>query len=521
MLDGPSMGIKMSVSRREFLRCSSAAALGATLPAAVAAGDDSPAQALQHRLAADPLRPQYHLMPAANWMNDPNGPIYYRGVYHMFFQYNPGASVWGDMHWAHATSPDMIHWRHEPVAMAPTPGGYDRDGVFSGSMVLDNGVPTVLYTGVMPPVADVEATLRDGTHVWKEVQCLATSSDGLRTWKKLPEPVIATPPPGMQVTGFRDPCLWREGNTWLLILGSGTHEKGGAILLYRSSDLRHWTYLHPLVEGAGNGQKNINPVDTGEMWECPDFFPLGGKHVLIISTMGKVRYKVGTYKDQRFFPEKDGVVDWGAYYAAKTMLDRNGNRILWGWIPETRPEAEHRAAGWAGAMSLPRTLSLTANNELRMDVAPVARDLRGACIQASRKMDAAARDRTLSGLRINGLAAEVIVDLRPSAEHPCKISLRAESGEIFAAITVSAKGEGGQLEAPGVSAPLAASANQSLRIHLLLDGSVLEIFANGTTIATSRVYTAPASPLRVGIEGEYESLDVWQIRPISKDRLTT
>ena len=104
----------------------------------------------------------------------------------------------------------------------------------------------------------------------------------------------------------------------------------------------------------------MNPVDTGDMWECPDFFPLGNKHVLLISTMGKVRWKVGTYANQRFTPEKEGVVDWGAYYAAKTMLDRNGNRILWGWITETRPDADLIAAGWAGAMSLPRVLSLNA-----------------------------------------------------------------------------------------------------------------------------------------------------------------
>ena len=78
------------------------------------------------RLAADRLRPQYHLLPAANWMNDPNGPIFYRGRYHMFYQYNPNGAFWGSIHWGHATSPDMIHWQHEPVALAPTADGYDR-----------------------------------------------------------------------------------------------------------------------------------------------------------------------------------------------------------------------------------------------------------------------------------------------------------------------------------------------------------------------------------------------------------
>jgi len=512
----------MSFSRRSFLYHSGAAALVSALPSLRCAAADSPAQTLQRKLAADPLRPQYHLMPAANWMNDPNGPIYFRGRYHMFFQYNPNAPVWGDMHWNHATSPDMIHWHHEPVAIAPTPGGYDRDGVFSGSAVLDHGVPTAIYTGVMPPANDGEATLRDGQHTWREVQCLATSSDpDLRTWKKLPEPVIPYPPPGLEVTGFRDPTPWREGDSWLLTVGSGFKNRGGAVLLYRSSDLRHWTYLHPLVEGSGNGQTTINPVDKGEMWECPDFFPLGGKHVLLMSTVGKVRYKVGTYKDLRFYPEKDGVVDWGAYYAAKTMLDRGGSRILWGWIPETRPEAEHRAAGWAGAMALPRILSLNADNELQMDVAPVAKTLRATNTRVSKDMSAAAREEALSGLRIKDLAAEISAEFQPKSNGSCSLTLRPDSGEAFATITVSAKGDGWQLDAPGFSAPLSQPANRPLRLHLFLDGSVLEIFANGTTVATARIYKAPTSPLRIETSGELVALDVWQVQPISKDRLTT
>src|SRR5260370_29774854 len=199
---------------------------------------------------------------------------------------------------------------------------------------------TVIYTAVAPPANDSEATLRDGVHTWRETQCLAVAQDDdLRTWKKLPEPVIAAPPPGLAVTRFRDPYIWREAKNWMLTLGSGVHDKGGMVLLYTSPDLRRWTYLHPLVEGSASNIKTVNPVETGDMWECPDFFPLGDKHVLLISTMGKVHWKVGTYAKQRFTPEKEGMGDWGSYYAAKTMLDANGNRILWGWITETRSDA--------------------------------------------------------------------------------------------------------------------------------------------------------------------------------------
>src|SRR5206468_2826250 len=141
----------------------------------------------------------------------------------------------------------------------------------------------------------------------------------------------------------------------------------GAVLLYSSKDLRNWNYLHPLIEEAGPGKTAVNPVDSGEMWECPDFFELDGKNVLIYATMGLVRCKVGTYRDRRFHPEKDGVVDYGAYYAAKSMLDAKGKRVLWGWIPERRPESEHKAAGWAGVMALPRELTLACDGSLRME----------------------------------------------------------------------------------------------------------------------------------------------------------
>src|SRR3954452_6435750 len=139
----------MTLSRRAFFLVSGARAATALLGKVSIATNSTPSP-LCSRLQNDPLRPQFHLLPASNWMNDPNGPIFYRGLYHMFHQYNPQAAVWGNMHWAHATSTDMIHWRHEPIALAPTPGGYDQDGVFSGSAVLDNGTPTLIYTGVMP-----------------------------------------------------------------------------------------------------------------------------------------------------------------------------------------------------------------------------------------------------------------------------------------------------------------------------------------------------------------------------------
>jgi len=513
----------MIPTRRTFLQFFGALAASRVFSGSRSFGKMNPRN-LCRKLASDPLRPQFHLLPASNWMNDPNGPIFFRGRYHMFHQFNPDGAIWGNMHWAHAVSPDMVNWKHEPVAIAPTPDGYDRDGIFSGSAVLDKDVPTVIYTGVEPPSSDAQVTLRDGKHVWREVQCLAVSHDPmLRTWQKLPAPIIAAPPPGVSVTGFRDPALWREADTWWLILGSGTREKGGMILLYRSTDLRNWTYVHPMIEAGASGKNTTNPVDDGNMWECPDFFPLGDKHVLLISTRGKVRWKIGSYKDLKFTLEKEGVIDYGAYYAAKSMLDRDGNRILWGWIPETRPEAEHAAAGWAGVMSLPRQLSLTTDGELAMQISPAVQQLRRARVALASNITAQARQNAISNIRIANLSAELSAEFRPGPAKPAILRLITESNETFAEISMEDRQSKREVNVNGVVAPVSGPSGSPFRLHAFLDGSVLEVFINGTATITARVYRAPSGPLRLHLEGEpvVTNFDIWQIEPISSNRLTS
>jgi hypothetical protein len=278
-------------------------------------------------MSTDPHRPSYHFLPPRNWMNDPNGLIYWGGEYHLFYQHNPNGPFWGTMHWGHAVSPDLVRWRHLPIALAPTPGGPDKDGCFSGSAVDNDGVPALVYTGVSP-----------------EVQCVATSDDGMITWQKHPgNPVIAAPPEGLDVTGFRDPFVWRENEEWRMVVGSGLRGVGGAALLYRSPDLIRWEYLQPLCTG--------DIRETGEMWECPNFFPLGDRHVLIVSPvpLRKALYFVGRYDGARFTPERHGVLDAGGhYYASLSLVDAAGRRVIFGWLWEGRSDAaQRRPAGRA------------------------------------------------------------------------------------------------------------------------------------------------------------------------------
>lgn len=267
----------------------------------------------------------------------------------------------------------------------------------------------------------------------------------------------------------------------------------------------------------------MNPVDDGDMWECPDFFALDGKHVLLISTMGKVRWKVGTYKDLKFTPEKEGVVDHGAYYAAKSMLDRDGNRILWGWIPETRPESEFSAAGWAGAMALPRVLSLNSEGELAMDVAPAVGQLRGIHGGFLAGATREAKQRVISEVRISDLSAELRANLQPRSNGKAELRLLGGGGETFASIAVMDSLNGRELNVNGIDAAISGAARSTVRVHAFLDASVLEVLVNETAAITARVYRAPSGPLRLTVEGDLEiaALDVWQIKPISKNRLTS
>jgi beta-fructofuranosidase len=516
----------MIFSRRHFVRTAALAGAALTLRAhdfSFAQSQDSDERVPIDQIAADPLRPQFHLMPSRNWMNDPNGPIYWKNNYHMFFQYNPDAAVWGNLNWAHAVSPDMIHWKHLPIALAPTFGGYDQDGCFSGSAVNNNGIATILYTGVksVPPA---QATLRDGTHNFFEVQCLATSTDNdLRTWQKFPQPVLL-PPQNPRLAGFRDPFLYRTENNWLMGVGSGVRGLGGRVLLYRSEDLRDWRYLHPLATGKRNGRQTKDPVDAGEMWECPDFFALGKQHVLLYSTERKVYWETGEFDTKQliFHREKQGLLDHGAFYAPKSQLDANGRRILWGWITETRPEADLRAAGWAGCMSLPRVLTLAGDSSLKMETIPELAQLReGELYLPVRAAGAEARLAALGGMELKSATAEIELIIEPK-----RVRLAISDGaQDILAIAFDPSRTGQELQVGDVSMNYAPAAAGTHRIRIFVDGSVAECFVDDQLASTYRTYRVPRAKLHLQIPendlASVESLRVWPLRPISPDRLTS
>lgn len=309
--------------------------------------------------------PTYHLAAPGGWINDPNGLCYFDGRYHAFYQHHPYSPQWGPMHWGHATSTDLINWRHEPIALAPgADGDDDAGGVWSGSAIEHEGTLYAFYTG------NRWANGVDDTEGKYQTQMLATSKDGIHFEKQgtVIAPVMAD---------ARDPKVFRFGDRFYLTIGADV-EGRGQVLLYSSTDLRSWSEEGTLFE---------DPNPNVHMIECPDFFQLGEKWVLLYGPMVKtpVRtgysmrnghnagYVVGTWTPgERFTPETTyRPIDWGHhFYAPQTLLTPEGRRIAFGWMGEFANPLATQDDGWSGQLSVPRELSLHDDLTLASTPAP-------------------------------------------------------------------------------------------------------------------------------------------------------
>ena len=311
-------------------------------------------------LAADPWRPAFHYQPPSKWMNDPNGTIYWKGRYHLFYQHNPDGPWHGNIHWGHASSEDLVHWTDHPIALAPGPDGPDRLDCYSGAAFVNAaGVPTHIYHGVPGGI------------------CLATSTDDmLINWEKhAANPVIPDPGPGAEFVVTGAPCGWVEDGVYYAVTGS-SHQSPDAAYLFSSTDMAHWQYLHPFYVGG-------EFTHPGEDCAVPDFFMLNGKAVLSFASHARgAQFYVGSYTDQRFTPERHKRLAFaesrrtGAYCEGQTLLDDRGRRILFGRFSEARFKYALIASGWAGICALPMVLSLSEDSELLLDPVPELEVLR-------------------------------------------------------------------------------------------------------------------------------------------------
>ncbi len=310
-------------------------------------------------------RHRLHLMPPIGWMNDPNGFSIFQGEYHMFYQYYPYDTKWGPMYWGHATSDDLINWEDKPVALEPGEA-YDEYGAFSGTAIEVDGILRLYYTGH-----------REKPEV-REVQCLATSEDGIQFEKFEGNPVISSDQVGhkSRIEDFRDPKVWKHEGKFYMVTGSRTKDYQGQILFYTSDDGYDWEYRNYFTLGK----------EYGVVWECPDIFELDGKTVIIFSPQWKPRVNdivingreesrkklenifttfalIGSfnYETCQFSLERVQDFDNGFdFYAPQSILDKDGNRVLMAWMNmwQRKYVLDEMQHGWNGSLTLPRKLSI-------------------------------------------------------------------------------------------------------------------------------------------------------------------
>ncbi|HCP5033807.1 TPA: glycoside hydrolase family 32 protein [Escherichia coli] len=424
--------------------------------------------------------PIFHLAPPAGWMNDPNGLIYFNGRYHAFFQHHPASAYQGPMHWGHATSTDMLHWQHEPIALAPG-DKYDRDGCFSGSAVDDDGVLSLIYTG------HICLDDRGNDSIIREVQCLATSHDGIHFEK---QGCVLTPPEG--IMHFRDPKVWHEDGSWWMVIGARDASDNGQVLLYRGTSLRDWHLEHVLAHSAAG---------KSYMWECPDFFRCGNFHWLMFSPQGMppsgYRFRnlfqsgvlAGSWKPSSVFALKGGFeeLDYGHdFYAPQSMLAEDGRRIIMAWMNMWDSPVPTRSEAWAGCLTLPREVF---ERDGRLCQRPVRE------VESLRK-----KCQPLSPVRLQGLqlltenvqAAELLVTWHTVDSHAEHYGVRLGDG-----LRLYVDNQAGRLvlwryypeEGLDGYRSVELPDTEYLTLRIFLDRSSVEVFVNdGEATLSSRIY---------------------------------
>ena len=449
-------------------------------------------------------RPAFHLSARTGWMNDPNGFSYYDGKYHMFYQYHPYDSHWGPMHWGHAVSKDLLHWEYLPAALAPDEL-YDKDGCFSGSAVtLDDGRQLLMYTGV------VKEHLINGETREIQTQCLAVG-DGIDYEKYGKNPVINSDalPEGGSKYDFRDPKMWRkEDGSYCCVIGNRAADGSGQILLFTSQDGFAWKYEKVLIE---NGNR------FGRMWECPDFFKLDGKWLLLTSPMDMLpvgfEYHngngtlclIGDFdEDGNVFTEQyNQSIDYGIdFYAPQTILTPDGRRIMIGWM-QNWDTCDFRAQNilWFGQMSLPRELSV---REGRLYQKPIKE------LENLRKNKIVYRDVPISGTvcleGMKGRRMDMELTLRPEDGQNTyrKFAVRFAQNEQFqtslsfhpedSILKIDRKFSGSRRAIIHQRRSLVRSEGGKLKLRIILDRFSAEVFVNdGEHVLTAIIYTEQAA----------------------------
>jgi beta-fructofuranosidase len=416
-------------------------------------------------------------------MNDPNGLIQYRGSYHAFYQHYPHAPDVGPMHWGHAVSRDLVHWDHLPIALYPGQNG--DPSCFSGSAVDNNGEFTLIYTS------------HSRERSPREVQHIATSMDGIHFVNYEHNPVIPAPPPGYG-EDFRDPKVFRRGESWYLVVGCTKDDRGG-VLLYKSKDLRRWDCLGPLCHSDGS---------QGTMWECPSFFELSGVWTLLCSPMNMERAKCvfmtgsADFEKPAFIQEQWQNADYGhEFYAPQVFQDDRGRQILIGWMDMWKGEFPTRSDGWVGAFTFPRELFLHDGKVYQRPVEELALLRKKELFSGDLNLIPGKKN-TLSDVKGDCLEITFTIPAASAGEGVLNMLLRSSGDgkeqtllqwDFASRVFIMDKEQSGAGRLEKFRVPWEGG-SENMDVHILIDRSSVEVFLfRGRYTITGRIYPQPAS----------------------------
>ena len=448
-------------------------------------------------MAMQKSRLTHHLMPPTGWLNDPNGLCWYKGRYHVFFQYSPFEANGGLKFWGHYTSKDLVDWKYEGTALYPD-SPYDCHGVYSGSALAESEKLHLFFTGNVKIDGDYdyinEGRETSTLHVESEDGIHFGDKEEIISFEKYPEEFTCH---------IRDPKVWKENDRYFMVLGGRLKGDKGAVLVYESENLKEWKFKHIIT----------TPEAFGYMWECPDYFELDGKKFLSVSPQGLKReeFRFQNIYQSGYFPVKeDGSVDerdfreWDMgfdFYAPQTFTDNSGRRLLIGWMgmPDAEEEYTNKTIdeGWQHCLTVPR--EVTYKNGMLYQY-PVEE------LNGLRK----------TGVSVSGSSAEIPVngpfdlDVQVKGEQG-KVSLgenlflEYQDGDISLALSEKA-GAGRKVR----KAHIPSGKVEALRI--LADTTAVEIYVNGGEIVFSTRYYPETDEQTVKVEAAEVDGEIYKLK---------
>ena len=441
---------------------------------------------------SEKYRPLYHFTPQYGWMNDPNGMVYADGTYHLFYQYNPYGARWGNMHWGHAISKDLVNWEYQPTAIAPDKLG----AIFSGSAVIDHDNTAGFGKGAMIAIFTSAGD--------RQTQSIAYSLDGGKTFTKYEgNPVLSD----ANIIDFRDPKVFWHAPSKQWVMSLATTQ---TITFYGSKNLKEWTRLSEFGEGLGG---------HGGVWECPDLFPLTyegkTKWVLFVSinpggTNGgsATQYFIGNFDGKTFTPDAMNYPLWLDYgrdnYAGVTWSNvpaADGRRLFIGWMSNWDYANEIPTVNFRSAMTVARTLRLAHNGEHLVVASEPVKE-----VESLRRDPLSLADKTTSDtvtfenlLPNNQGAYELIFTVTPNDTDSFSFALENAKGETIKYLfdcanktlsvdrSKSSVAFNANFAETLIKAPL--TAKKSYTVRLLVDKASTELFVNnGEVVQTNTVF---------------------------------